>query len=162
MLNKGLLLASGGKEKLDGIWEITVAYNSPYLGATFGEDTSFGSKYGTLKRIGNFNSITCTNGSVFTEDSDGFLITGFHTYDHPNNNLLYDRIAMGGSPNPRVSCLFYVHIKKTQEITTHLITFAGGFYIGDNNNAPYMFSLSDVGKTYRMYIGPLETPPPWL
>lgn len=154
MLNKGLLLASGGKEKLDGIWEITVggwtSGGTQYYG--YGSQVSWGGD--ALIKINKDSQVLGTNGETFEPKIIDLQTTAVTSR---LNQLTFSDFH---SPN-YTDMEVYVHIKKPSGISSHTFYFDLNFtysFIG----YPAMFTSSDVGNTYRVYIGNRNTPPPWL
>ena len=154
MLNKGLLLASGGKEKLDGIWEITVGGwtlgGTQYYG--YGSQMSWGGD--SLIKINKDSQVLGTNRETFEPKIVRLLTTAVTSR---LNNLDFSAFHSPNNSDMEV----YVHIKKPSGI------FSYAFYYDLNFNYssigyPAMFTSSDVGNTYRVYIGNQNTPPSWL
>ena len=76
-------------------------------------------------------------------------------------DLSYDSFESSFNHEPGLSkTTVYVHVKKDTEMVTQSFDFAR---IGSTsrNYDTKLFSKADSGKTYRMYMGPLDTPP-WL
>ena len=157
MLNKGLLLASGGKRKLDGIWEITVGvWDSFYGKCTAGNDAKTG-------------SMTCLD----KQNPDLIIGTNNESFNHQNYFILRTRfigaktdyISFPKKHKPNLmDTKVYVHLKKGSDIISKSFLFKRNSGNSEEVDPmyPYLFTQEDVGRTYRMYIGPLNTPPPWL
>lgn len=148
--NKKLLLAGKTIDTTKGIWEITVGQNPGvsqygwYVGG-----------YGSIIKLFNDNKIYGTNGEYWTVES----FTRISSNPKIREDLLFSEIHM---PNLSETTI-YVHLKKGSDIYSKT-------YVADiNDRYPYvtevmvnLFNSSDLGKTYRMYIGNLSSPPPWL
>ena len=58
----------------------------------------------------------------------------------------------------------YIHLKKGSDVISKSVYFD----LNHSNSSsffptePNLFTQEDVGKTYRIYMGPLATPPQWL
>lgn len=146
MLKKDLLL-SGGKQKLDGIWEITVGRSGSNYGYSKGS-------YGIVNKLDPSPFIRGTNEEAFSEL---FSIK----QDPPSGSAknVYMAFSDIHEPNSQETYVF-VHVKKGADILSAQFMFELDFSgVRERGN---LFNYSDVGKTYRMYIGPLDTPPPWL
>lgn len=151
MLNKGLLLASGSKEKLDGIWEITVggwtSGGTQYYG--YGSQVSWGGD--ALVKINEDSQVLGTNGESFEPKIISLRTTAV------TSRLNQLDFSAFHSPNDS-DMEVYVHIKKPSGISSYAFYFDINFmysFIG----YPAMFTSSDVGNTYRVYIGNRNTPP---
>lgn len=156
MLKKDLLL-SGGKQKLDGIWEITVGTlksNSAYETDTYGYNMFQG--FGTVVQKDPIGKVLGTNGESFSflAGCSSYATTGYPGYA-PKTTLNFDEKHL-----PNLSdTVVYLHIKKGTQV------YSLTFYYDLNvrlciNEELMLFNADDLGKTYRMYIGPLDTPPP--
>ena len=173
MFNKDLLL-SGGKKKLDGIWEITVGVylDDDGYGTQLNRYgySNFSVKFGSLKRLYPESFVFGTNGESW-DLNIGVGIQGLYsarsrsTYRTITDNFNF--VNRNQRPNLSDTTVF-IHLKSDTGIRT------AGFYYDLNaytsslrHTAPdsitwaadALFQPSDLNKTYRMYIGPLDTPP---
>lgn len=144
MFNNDLLL-SGGEKKLDGIWEITVGNSGSNYGYSKGS-------YGSVNKLDPSPFIYGTNEEAFSELSS-------IKQDPPSGSAknIYLSFSLHHEPNLTNTEVF-VHVKKENAI------FSSGVFYFDLNRSSCrtsgdLFNYSNVGKTYRMYIGPLDTPP---
>lgn len=151
MFNKNLLL-SGSQKKLDGIWEITVGSSfSSYYGKTTNSNSD--PKSGIATKLDPQDYIVGSNGESFLANNLLMLRSYY------GKGIYYDEMSFHGGHTPNLAeTTLFVHVKKDSGIVTQ------DFYFDLNrgscqNHAIKLFSSSDVGKTYRMYIGPLDTPP---
>lgn len=147
MLNKGLLLASGNKEKLAGIWEITVGKSSSNYGYSNGS-------YGSVNKLDPSPFIQGTNDEHFME-----LTAIKQDPSSGSTKKVYMAFSDIHEPNSQETYVF-VHVKKRADILSAQFIFELDY--SSIRTRGDLFNYSDVGKTYRMYIGPLETPPSWL
>ena len=102
--------------------------------------------------------IVGTNNESFEHENYFILRTSFR-------GVLYNFISFPRVHKPNLSkTTVYIHLKKGSEIISKAAHIDRGFSSvqGFDPEYPYLFTEDDVGKTYRMYIGNLSSPPPWL
>ena len=142
---------SGGEKKLDGIFEIIVGTSDVFAGKI--SNTNTDPKKGIITKLDPQEYILGTNKESFLFMPSLFLRSYYGT------DLSYDSFESSFNHEPGLSkTTVYVHVKKDTEMVTQFFDFAR---IGSTsrNYATKLFSKADSGKTYRMYIGPLDTPP---
>lgn len=154
-MNNKDLLPSGSQKKLDGIWEITVGEWSNFYGKCIaGNDATTGSMTCLDKQ--NPDWIIGTNNESFKHENYFILRTSFI-------GALYNYMSFPRVHEPNLSeTAVYIHLKRGSEIISKAAHFDRNrsSVQGFDPEYPYLFTEDDVGKTYRMYIGPLDTPPP--
>ena len=151
MFNKELLLASGGIVKLDGIWEITVggwtSGGTQYYG--YGSQVSWGGD--ALVKINEDSQVLGTNGETFEPKILNLRTTAVTSR--------LNQLGFSAMHSPNDSDMeVYVHIKKPSGISSYSFYYDLNF-IDSSIGYPAMFTSSDVGNTYRVYIGNRNTPP---
>ena len=151
MLNNKFVLSAFSRRKNDGIFMITVGESSNDMVNTVTKclDTK------------NPNKIFCTNDEYFLHNNDFSLKDTFIGVNEIN--LKFQEIHQ---PNHQ-DCYVYIHIKKDLGIVSKHFYFDlnRSQSIAEDQGADsnlHLFEPTDKGKTFRVYIGSIETPPPWL
>lgn len=154
MLNKEMLLV-GGQQKNDGIWEITVGEWDSFCGKCVAGNNDTAGKMLCLDKQ-NPDHVIGTNGESFEHQNYFILRSRFI-------GMLSDYLSFPKIHSPNLSdTTIYIHLKKGSDI----ISKSAYFDLNQTNTSnffpiePYLFTQEDVGKTYRIYMGPLDSPPP--
>lgn len=153
---KDMLLA-GGQQKNDGIWEITVGAWDSFCGKCIAANDDVTGKMLCLDKQ-NPDLIFGTDNEYFEHQNYFILRSRFV-------GMLNDYLGFPKVHKPNLSgTTVYIHLKKESEI----ISKSAFIDINQSNTVeiypskPTLFDEEDIGKTYRIYMGPLATPPQWL
>ena len=154
MLNKEMLLA-GGQQKNDGIWEITVGAWDNFCGKCIAANREDSGKMVCLDKQ-NPDLIFGTNNEYF-EHQNYFILRSTFV------GMLNDYLGFPKVHKPNLSdTTIYIHLKKGSDV----ISKSAYMDLNRSNteeiypSTPTLFNEEDIGKTYRIYMGPLATPPP--
>ncbi|MBM6928183.1 hypothetical protein [Parasutterella secunda] len=150
MLNNDLLLC--GQKSLDGVWEITVGHSldSNYPTNHYGWYNSY---RGSITQLHKDSYIHTIEGHSFPVEALKSLESVYYADGNTS-----DRIDLKPLYTEVEDDSLYVHVKKGSSVASAKLAFTGSALQAEAEPAR-LFNSSDVGKTYRVYIGPKATPP---